>query len=298
MWLQEWRAINARIQSLLDAGSFFMRTLDSEMHNASHHLIENAHATVDKIREFRDAFWNELQADQQECLFLFLTSYNHDLRSPHSTVAGFSGVTSVVTYLASFRAEFDYLSKDTTAVARSLVARAFTHLQRTLVVDEVTRKLWQAKFGEGETACEGLGACHLLLHGIWAFKTSAAGERTDLVLGELLDLHSGEVQNSSIGLVLTEWKVVRNDQELAGKLDQAYRQAKRYKQGILAGFEVASPRYLVMVSEDYLSLPEPRLEGDVTYEYRNIAVSPSPPSQTRPAHEPDLNTDPAKKASD
>jgi len=280
MWLQEWRAISARIQSLLDAGAFFLRTPDSEMHNASRHLVQNAHATVDKIREFNNAFHAELQADQQVCLFLFLKSYDDDLRAPHSTVTGFSGVTSVVTYLASFRAEFEYLCKDTTALARSLVARAFTHLQRTLVVDGAVRTLWKEKFAEGETACEALGACHLLSHGIWAFKTSAEGERTDLVLNHPLDIASGEVQRSSVGLVLTEWKVVRNPPELAKKLEDAYRQAKRYRQGILAGFEVASPRYLVMVSEDHLPLPKLEEEDGVFYEYRNIAVAPRSPSRS------------------
>jgi hypothetical protein len=166
MWLNEWRAISARIQALLDAGAFFLRTPDSDMHNASDQIILNAHATVEKIREFNDVHHQELQADQQQCILLFLKRYTEDLRSPGATVAAFSGVTSVVTYLASFRAEFEYLSKDATQVARSLVTRAFTHLQRLLVADELTRKLWQHTFAQGETACEALGACHLLSHGI------------------------------------------------------------------------------------------------------------------------------------
>lgn len=281
MWLNEWRAISARIQALLEAGAFFLRTLDSDMHNASHQVIVNAHATVEKVREFNDAYHQELQADQQECISLFLKRYSDDFRSPGAMVAGFSGVTSVVTYLASFRAEFEYLSKDTTQVVRSLVARAFTHLQRLLVADEQTRKSWQDKFAQGETACEALGACHLLLHGVWAFKTSAAGERTDLVMNEPLEIGSGDIQKASMGLVLTEWKIVHDIGELDAKLESAYQQAKRYRQGILAGFEVASPRYLVIVSQDYMQLPEPKMEQGVVYEYRNVAVAPTAPSKAR-----------------
>ena len=282
MWLDEWRAISARIQALLDAGAFFLRTPDSEMHNASDQVILNAHATVEKIRDFNDAYHQELQAVQQECISRFLKRYSDDLRSPRATVTGFSGVTSAVTYLASFRGEFEYLTKDATQVARSFVARAFTHLQRLLVADEQTRRIWQDKFAQGETACEALGACHLLLHGIWAFKTSAAGERTDLVMSEPLDIGSGEIQRTSMGLVLTEWKIVRDRTELAAKLDGAYQQAKRYRQGILAGFEVASPRYLVIVSQDRIRVPEPKAEQDVTYEYRNIAIAPAAPSKVIP----------------
>ena len=72
MWLNEWRAISARIQALLDAGAFFLRTPDSDMHNASDQIILNAHATVEKIREFNDVHHQELQADQQQCILLFL----------------------------------------------------------------------------------------------------------------------------------------------------------------------------------------------------------------------------------
>lgn len=125
----------------------------------------------------------------------------------------------------------------------------------------------------------GLGGCHLLSRGIWAFKTSAEGERTDLVLGGELDIESKEVQRSSIGLILTEWKVVRKDGELQEKIKQAYEQAKLYRSGILAGFEVASPRYLVMVSLDHLEIPPPREDNGVLYEHLNIAVAPSSPSR-------------------
>ena len=54
-----------------------------------------------------------------------------------------------------------------------------------------------------------------------------------------------------------------------------------YRQGILAGFEVASPMCLVSVAQDYIQLPEPGTEQVVTYEYRNVAVSPTVPSITQ-----------------
>jgi hypothetical protein len=48
---------------------------------------------------------------------------------------------------------------------------------------------------------EKLGAAHLLLHGIWAFKVSATGERTDLVPGEKLEI-TPQVEAASEALVL------------------------------------------------------------------------------------------------
>jgi hypothetical protein len=159
-------------------------------------------------------------------------------------------------------------------------------LQRTIVADESVRRLWQKAFAAGEPTCEALGSCHLLLHGIWAFKTSAEGERTDLVLHEPLNIATSELQRASVGLVLTEWKLVRRVAELPDKLEQAYRQAKRYRQGILSGFEVASPRYLVIVSERRLEMPPPRQDEGVMYEYRNVAVRPLSPSKERSGRAP------------
>jgi len=279
MWATEWQAINARILALIEAGTFFLRTPDSDQHGGSSLLIDNAHETARRIRAFMQQYERQLQREQLECLTLFWLKYRDDLIPPHGDQSGFSGVTSVLTYLASFRAEFEYLSRDNVAVVRSLVVRAFTHLQRSIVVDRFVRALWEEAFHNGEPACEGFGSCHLLSHGIWAFKSSAEGERTDLVLGGDLDIQSEVIHRASIGLILTEWKVIRAENELQGMVDRAYEQAKRYQKGILAGFEVASPRYLVMVSEDHLEMPPPRQDGEVLYEHLNIAVSPSSPSR-------------------
>ena len=39
---------------------------------------------------------------------------------------------------------------------RSLVFRAFTHLQRTIVADRFARTVWEEAFQAGETECEQL----------------------------------------------------------------------------------------------------------------------------------------------
>jgi len=167
---------------------------------------------------------------------------------------------------------------DAEAVGRSLVARAFAHLQRSIVADSVVQDRWKKAFDEGETACEKLGAVQFLLHGVWAFKASATGERTDLVFGEPLVVEN-EVRTAADTLVLTEWKVVKDQRELTLKANQALEQARRYSGGILAGFELSSRRYLVIVSSDLLPMPALKQEGGVIYEYVNLAVSPSVPSK-------------------
>jgi hypothetical protein len=77
---------------------------------------------------------------------------------------------------------------------------------------------------------------------------------------------------------------VRRDSELESKTQQAFDQARRCREGILAGFEVVSPRYLIIVSEDHYVMPPVREEAGVKYEYRNIAVAPSTPSLHATVH--------------
>ena len=119
---------------------------------------------------------------------------------------------------------------------------------------------------------------HLLLHGIWAFKSVAPGERTDLVLGTRLEI-TPQIESAAEALVLTEWKVVRKASGLRTQADQAFLQARLYGTGSLAGFELSSRRYLVIVSENRLDMPSDRSESGVDYQYKNIAVTPSSPSK-------------------
>jgi len=62
------------------------------------------------------------------------------------------------------------------------------------------------------------------------------------------------------------------------KSHEAFKQANIYSEEPLAGFEVASTRYLILVSRKRLSLPSNIMTNNVTYEYRNVAVEPDVPS--------------------
>ena len=77
--------------------------------------------------------------------------------------------------------------------------------------------------------------------------------------------------------MLTVWKKLPDKSHLAEFCRVARTQAGIYSSSILAGFELASRRYLVIVTEDRLQMPDPELDGVVTYEYVSIAVSPRGP---------------------
>ena len=285
MWITEWQAISARITGLVGAGTFFLQTRENDDYSVSDELIQNATRTVNDVVGFRARYGDLLPPQALQCLNRFVAAYDGrfyilptEKVSPKPS--GFGGVTVAITILESFRIEFDHLIANIDELIRSLTVRAFLHLQRSIVADSAIRERWAAAYEQGETACEKLGACHLLLHGIWAFKAVGAGEQTDLVMNEPMILND-DIRRASQGLVLTEWKIVQTPEQLRSQSEAAFRQASSYNRGILAGFPVASTRYLVMVSKDVMKMPESIVDGAMTYEYRNVAVSPSTPSKRK-----------------
>ena len=281
--MTEWKALNARILALIDAGSFFLKKSESDHFGVAHKLTANADETYDLIRRFSATYSGQLSDGPKNCLDKFVFEYEKIFAKPNrTTVSHVIVVAGTLTYLASFRAEFEYLITDAEERTRSLVVRAFIHLQRSIVADDSVKSRWMAAYRKGETECESLGACHLLLHGVWSFKTSAKGERTDLVMGEPLSSIDDDMRRAAHGLVLTEWKKVNNRSELDKKRAEAKGQAMRYQAGILAGFELQSPRYVILVSEDHMDMiPSREVEGDVAYEFRNVAVNPATPSRAK-----------------
>jgi hypothetical protein len=182
--------------------------------------------------------------------------------------------------LPAFSSGFTHLLQGREELIRSRSARGFELLQRILAVDLDVRKKWLRAFDDkGEATCEQLGAVHLLSQGIHAFKINAAGARTDLVFGEPLDVT--RAAQTSEGLVLTEWKVAHADDEIVAAFDQARRQADLYKEGGLAGLELAGYRYLVVVTMQQAprrAMPPRASSNGVVYQPINIAISPRTPS--------------------
>jgi len=168
--------------------------------------------------------------------------------------------------LAAFESEMSFLLSDVQQHIRSRSERAFSHLQRLIIVDKNTPDLRIEAFNEGEVSCEKLGAVHLLLHGIWAFKVNATGGRTDLVFQEPVGDLADE-QRYADGLVLTEWKKANGAAEANKRFEEARSQASQYAQGVLLGNELSAYRYAVVV-------------GGVIYRHINIAVEPRIPSRT------------------
>lgn len=277
-WQSEWTAISNQIQGLIDAGHLLLQSPKTNEVATKEILKPHSELIYQNIQNFLNIDKPKISEAAIKCIEKFLDDYQKKCSKRQ-----WADVTTVVTalvLLASFRSEMTYHLSDIQAVTKHLTERAIIHLQRSIVADPDVEQKWKKAFKAGETQCEKLGANHLLLHGVWAFKASEKGERTDLVLGEPLQ-NLDMVQSVSQALVLTEWKVIRNENELKKLAEKALKQARRYSKGILSGFELANYRYLVLVSEKNIDkMPSDVLEDQITYKYYNIAVNPSVPSKS------------------
>ena len=281
-WKTDWVGLDARIRALLEAGNFYLQgqavSSDDPYGVASGQLMPSSQRAFEAFEAFAAGYEASLPSVAKEILSSFLDS-NRTLFTDGG-ITPFPGVKARLTALAALRSELGHHLQDAQAVALSLTERAFLHLQRSITADPDVRARWKAAFARGERACESLGATHLLQHGIWAFKISEAGEQTDLVLDEPLS-DADAIERVSEGLVLTEWKLVREPGQEGQIVGAALKQAERYGVGILATIELRAHRYLVLVSEKHLPAPIPaQVKDGITYHGFNLVVDPDPPSQS------------------
>ncbi len=279
-WLTEWKAISAQIQGLLEAGSFYAASAPAAYERrdqfavANRQLIPHIKQICAILSDFKDNYKDSIPPDAAKSLADLLNKY------PDWPVGDDFGYVHIgVSFLVSFRAQFDYYISDTSVVAKRLSERAFIHLQRSIVVDSEFRRKWNEAFDIDEPACEKLGAAHLLLHGIWAFKINTAGERTDLIFNERIN-ESSSIEGAAEALVLTEWKRVLSPSKTEAMAADAIKQAARYTVGALGGVVLAGYRFIVLVSKETLTLPEDYSENGVKYRHINIVVDPKSPSKS------------------
>lgn len=271
----EWRQISARIHGLERAAAVHARFLSSNStspYGADKDLQRHCASIKTAVEQFRKTFSGKLSVDANAAIDRFLGDAGVQIDG--NTAGDAKLVHTIIVKLIAFESELTFCLASTMERVRSAAELAFVHLQRLIVADEDYRKKWQAAaFAKHETHCERLGGVHLLWHGIWAFKADASGGKTDLVYQEPANPETAPV---SLGMVLTEWKLGKGDFNTAYK--EAKEQAAIYSGGILAGIELASHRYLVVVSKEQFTPPGDLIEGGITYRHINIAVEPTSPS--------------------
>jgi hypothetical protein len=183
----EWAAIASRIDGLVQATNVYFAAMaisrDDPYSCANKQLLPEGAAIHSALRDFKSRHERSLP----EGVIAAIDRIGSGDTPKYFTKgwdAGAGGLKTVVPVLVATRSEIAFHLADFSASAKRLTERAFLHLKRSIVADKEIRQKWQDAFSKGEPDCEKLGAVHLLLHGIWAFKANEAGERTDLVLGD------------------------------------------------------------------------------------------------------------------
>jgi hypothetical protein len=280
----QWKALSSRIRGLTQAGELHARYLavrSSDTYGRSKRLREHSASVLSALEAFRDRFRQILPPAALDSVNGFIDKAGPLISDTNgSPDSREERVWAALVMLAGFETEMSFVLSDTQEVIRSLSERAFVHLQRSIVADPEFRGKWATAFKDGEVACEKLGAVHLLLHGIWAFKVDATGGRTDLVFQEPVKDVSDEERYAD-GIVLTEWKVAGTRNDGPKQFESARSQAERYAQGVPAGNELTSYRYIVVVTQEQVGVPADLTKDDVVYRHINVAVDPRPPSKIR-----------------
>ena len=281
-WIPQWQALSGRIGGLLEAVQIFTTLFqathgqEGRFEHINRVLLPLGREVLDAVEEFRLTYGDVLPPHSVDAVQRYSEMFNN-LRSH-----GLGALVGQATILAAMKSELDYLLTDQEVATIAVVERAFEHLQRTIVADEEQCLKWKKGFESKEPWCERMGATHLLWHGIWAFKADSRGERTDLILGTHIGGTLAErIRASGSRLVLTEWKLVRNERFLDGTIEKAKSQLQLYSQGSLAGIELRSARYAVIVSGRRLDMPPDETISGVLFRWINIATDPEPPSRFR-----------------
>jgi hypothetical protein len=277
VWLEQWKALAARIEGLIRAGEFLASAFkvhsSDEFQVVNKSFLPELEAISEEITELGQTHGSELPPKALEALRRY-AAHNWQAYVKHSGGSRATIGIQVLAPLAAFRSEFDYLIRDAEIERRSLAELAFEHLRRQLVVDEDVQKKWRKAFSKHETACERLGAVHLLSHGIWAFKIIAPGAATDLVFGDPVQQHVQVARRIARALVLTEWKLVRRTNDINGKAQEGRDQAAIYSAGILGDLELKRTRYVILVSKSDLTPPSDVVDREVTY--RQVVIPTEP----------------------
>lgn len=278
-WHERWKALAARIDGAIEAGKFMTSSLAGHVgdpHDAVRtRIMPELREIASELKHFKSTYEADLPpatAVPFERLFKMYNGWPY--QGQPNPLADLQGN---ITALITFRSEFEYLVQDTEVLGRSRTERAFEHLRQQIAADPDIRKKWKQALIKKEPACEKLGAVHLLGHGIWAFKVQGGNAVTDLVYNEPLD--ESLIKRTATALVLTEWKVAKNNNDAIKKAKEAKIQTEEYTGGVLGGIELKETRYVILVSEKHISAPSDYELKGVQYRHICIPVNPDTPSK-------------------
>lgn len=161
-YLDQWKALSSRIRGLIQAGHLHAQYLairSSDSYGRAKRLREQSEKVITTLDAFRDTFHELLPPPAVNAINDFMAKTRTLVSDTAETQeAQQERVWAALVQLAAFETEMSFLLSDVQSSIRARSERAFSHLQRSIVVDPDTRVKWQTAFDAGEVACEKLGA--------------------------------------------------------------------------------------------------------------------------------------------
>lgn len=277
--LAAWRPLSDRIHGLNEAAKLdaALRPGNPGMTGATRFLARQCDEIFAELEVFKNSFRSSLPPSALAALDQAPGLHGRLLTDGGPAVDINRGLTAnSLVHLQAIESAVTFSLSGLEEQILSTTERALQHLQRSLIVDDTLRSRWIGAFDRREDHVEALGAVHLLGHGIFAFKVSSTGARTDLVLPDLIP---GDVSRYSSGIVLTEWKLAKPKDNPEAKFAEARAQAALYASGPLSAIELRRTRYAIVVTKEPIPCPADGEQSGVTYRSVNISLSPVVPSK-------------------
>lgn len=280
-YIDVWTVLASRIKGVTQVAQFHVACLQfrsDDPKGRGTYLYKQNLSIFEAIRQYGQTFSNIMPNNAKMMFSSFVDEFN-SFFAPRESGSN-SRQEQILTgsaVLSAFATEVSFLFSNSQQQICARTELALSHLQRSIVVDAGLRARWRRAFHRGEVACEKIGAIHMLLHSIWAFKIDAAGARTDLIYQKPVNSFTRE-ESFVDGFVLTEWKKASDYAGASKQYTQAHKQLERYAKGALATNELTSYRYAIVVTLKNVDPPADAIIDGITYRNVNIAVDPNPPS--------------------
>lgn len=231
-WKAKSTAVLGHIRGVIEINKYIAEIFQANSSNIKSHFEGSIEPSIKQIRNELEVLlkFDDLPHGAKVAITKFLqTTYALNNRTHENLLQ--------ILPLMTCCSELEYAISDTETQIRSSAECAFMHLQHLIKDDENVRDKWGAAYDKGETECENLGKLHLLWHGLYTFKIgdkSSDGAQTDFAYRD----NPKDIGRAVSGIVLTEWKMVRDIKKLNDIVLGARVQLGEYKSGILAHIEL------------------------------------------------------------
>jgi hypothetical protein len=207
----------------LDAGNFLMAAYSAvssdDPWGANRALMQSALQVFQLIARFEERHASLIPEPAKNCLQEFIRERATYFRDGlDQSGQRFHGMETLLIFLAAFRFEFGYLLTDIEAAVRNLVDPAFLHLQRSIVAIRASEIVGSTRLAKEKWHVNGW---EVLTFFYSASIRSKPTQKENVQTSFWPAMALPEIDASSEALVLAEWKMVRNPQDLQEVAEQA-----------------------------------------------------------------------------